>query len=183
MTTHPCPLSLDEYLRTSYQPDVDYVDGQLRERRLGTPEYSKLRNSIAAWFWHRRIRWGLHPVTEQRIQVSPGRIRICDVAVLHCHSPREGVLQTGPLVCINLLPPDESLGSETEVLAELRSMGARNVWLIDPHRHAAYTFDAAGLHEADPTHVGAPGTPIHLDLTEPFAVVAPPAAMPHGATL
>lgn len=181
MTTHPFPLSLDEYLGTSYQPDVDYVDGQLRERRLGTPGYTKLRNAIAAWFWHRRIRWGLHPVTEQRIQVSPSRIRICDVAVLHCHTPREGVLQTGPLLSINLLPPEESLNSETEILAELYGMGARNVWLIDPHRHAAHTFDATGLHGASPTHISVPGTPIHLDLTEPFAAISPVAAMPHSA--
>lgn len=171
MTTHPYPLSLDEYLRTSYQPDVDFVDGQLRERGVGAPEYTKLRNAVAAWFWHRRIRWGLHPVTEQRIQVSPSRIRICDVAVLHCHSPREGVLQTGPLLCISLLPPDQSLDGETEVLAEFRGMGARNVWLIDPHRLAAYTFDSSGLHEAETTNLVALGTPIHIDLTEPFAAI------------
>lgn len=175
MSTHPSSISLDEYLRTSYQPDVDYVDGELRERKLGTPEYARVRNAIAAWFWHRRIRWGLHPVTEQRIQVSPTRIRICDVAVLHCHSPREGFLQTGPLVCINLLSSEESVDAQKQILAEFRDMGSRNVWLVDPHRQTAYTFDAEGLHEADASHVEAPGTPIHLDLREACAAISPPA--------
>ncbi len=47
-------------------------------------------------------------------------------------------------------------------------MGVTNIWLIDPLRRAAFTFDATGLHEADPTRLTVPGTPIHLDLTEAF---------------
>jgi hypothetical protein len=35
--TQPVPalLSLEEYLRTSYHPDCDFVDGHLEERNLG----------------------------------------------------------------------------------------------------------------------------------------------------
>ena len=36
---------------------------------------------------------------------------------------------------------------------------------------AAFTFDASGLHEADPTSLTVPNTPIHLDLTEAFAAI------------
>jgi hypothetical protein len=50
-------------------------------------------------------------------------------------------------------------------------MGVQNVWLVDPIRRAAFTFDANGLHEADPTRLTVPGTPIHLDLTEAFAAI------------
>ena len=28
-------LSIDEYLHTSYKPDVDFVDGEIEERNLG----------------------------------------------------------------------------------------------------------------------------------------------------
>jgi hypothetical protein len=48
-------------------------------------------------------------------------------------------------------------------------MGVANLWLIDPMRRVAHTFDAAGLHEADTTRLTVPNTPIHLDLTEFFA--------------
>lgn len=32
MATAPALLSIDEYLRTSYKPDVDYVDGDIEGR-------------------------------------------------------------------------------------------------------------------------------------------------------
>lgn len=42
-------------------------------------------------------------------------------------------------------------------------------YLHDPLRRAAFTFDAAGLHEADPANLTVPGTSIRVDLTEAFA--------------
>ena len=50
-------------------------------------------------------------------------------------------------------------------------MGVENIWLIDPIRRSARTFDAYGLHHADPTNLTVPGTAIKLDLTEPFAAL------------
>jgi hypothetical protein len=50
-------------------------------------------------------------------------------------------------------------------------MGVENIWLIDPIRRSAFTFDAAGLHEADPINLTVPNTPIRLDLTEAFAAI------------
>jgi hypothetical protein len=31
----PLPISVSEYLHTSYRPDCDYVDGVVEERNLG----------------------------------------------------------------------------------------------------------------------------------------------------
>ncbi len=45
------------------------------------------------------------------------------------------------------------------------------MWLIDPLRRAAWTFNATGLHEAEVTSLTAAGTPIRLDLTEAFAAI------------
>jgi len=47
-------------------------------------------------------------------------------------------------------------------------MGVPNLWLIDPIRRIAYTFDATGLHIADTTSLTVSNTPIHLDLTSFF---------------
>ncbi len=35
MATTPALLSSDEYLHTSYSPDVDFIDGDREERDLG----------------------------------------------------------------------------------------------------------------------------------------------------
>ncbi len=40
------PISVDEYLRTSYSPDVEYVDGALVELNVGDPLYSLVQSNI-----------------------------------------------------------------------------------------------------------------------------------------
>jgi Uma2 family endonuclease len=169
MATTPMLLSLDEYLRTRYEPDADYVDGEIEERNLGEFEHATFQSAIAGWFWPRRQEWAIQVVTEQRIRVSPTRVRIADIAILRTEAPREKV--TPPLICIEILSPEDRMSRAKVVLGDYVAMGVENVWLIDPLRHAAFTFDAAGLHDADPSRLGVAGTEIWLDLTEAFAAI------------
>ena len=171
MATTPLLVSLAEYLRTSYKPDVDFIDGELEERNLGEFEHSTFQIAVGSWFWVRRHEWSIHPVTEQRIRVSPSRVRICDVAVLRAHAPREKVTATAPLICIEVLSPEDRLSRAKLVLNDYLAMGVENIWLIDPLRRSAFTFDRDGLHDADPTNITVSGTQIHLDLTEAFIAV------------
>ena len=152
MATAPVLLSIEEYLRTSYHPDADYVDGEIVERILGEYEHGKIQGLIFHIFTLHAKEWGTDPVVEQRI-------------------PREPVTITPPLICIEVLSPEDRLSRAKLVLADYLAMGVENIWLIDPIRRSAFTFDAVGLHEADPTNLTVPNTPIHLDLTEAFAAI------------
>ena len=171
MSTAPVLLSLDEYLRTSFKPDVDFVDGEIRERNLGEFEHATFQSAIAGWFWPRRSEWQLHPVVEQRIRVSEDRVRICDIAVLRADAPHEKVTTTPPLLCIEILSPEDRLSRAKLVLADYLAMGVEHIWLIDPLRRAAFTFDGSGLREADVTRLSISGSAIYLDLTEAFAAI------------
>jgi Uma2 family endonuclease len=73
------------------------------------------------------------------------------------------------MICIEILSPEDRLSRAEIVLADYRAMGVPNIWLIDPIRRVAYTFDAKGLQPADATRLTVPGTAIHLDLTAFFA--------------
>ncbi|RXH57399.1 hypothetical protein [Granulicella sibirica] len=42
-STESRPLTVEEYLRTSYRPDCDFVDGVIEERNLGEYEHSRLQ--------------------------------------------------------------------------------------------------------------------------------------------
>jgi len=46
----PLILSLDEYLQTSYRPDCDYLDAEVKERNLGEFKHSAVQTAFAAWF-------------------------------------------------------------------------------------------------------------------------------------
>jgi Uma2 family endonuclease len=169
MATTPALLSIDEYLRTTYKPDVDFVDGEIEERNVGTYDHAKIQLLIASLFVINDELWQTDAVVEQRIRVSATRVRICDVAILRADAPYEPVTATPPLICIEILSPEDRLACAQVVLGDYLAMGVPNLWLIDPVRRIAYTFDATGLHIADAASLTVPNTPIHLDLTAFFA--------------
>ncbi len=171
MATTPALLTIDEYLHTSYRPDVDFVDGEIEERNLGEHDHGRLQYKLASFFDTKEKLWGIHGVIEQRMRVSASRVRICDLALLRADAPREKVTETPPLICIEVLSPEDRLPRVQKVLADYLAMGVCNIWLIDPIRRSAHTFDADGLHHADPTNLTVSGTDIQLDLTEPFAAL------------
>lgn len=168
MATAPPLLSIERYLHTSYKPDVHFVDGEIEERNVGEFEHAKIQTLIAVIFNNNEKAWKTNTIVEQRIRINSDRVRICDVAVLRADAPRESVPQTPPLICIEILSPEDRLSRAELVLQDYLNMGVTNIWLVDPLRRSAYTFNSTGLHIADPTNLTVPGTPIHLDLTEPF---------------
>ncbi len=174
MATTPALLPIDVYLHTSYHPDVDFIDGEIEERNLGEFEHARLQTLLASLFVTHEKLWRIQTVVEQRIRVTPTRVRICDLAILHADAPREPVTETPPLLCIEILSPldsEDRLSRAQLVLADYLTMGVPNLWLIDPLRRSAHTFNHQGLHHADPTRLTIPNTPITLDLTEPFAAL------------
>jgi Uma2 family endonuclease len=169
MATSPTLISIEEYLHTSYHPDADFVDGEIEERHLGEYEHAKLQGILSALFFSNEDTWQVDTVVEQRIRVNSSRVRVCDVAVLRAETPHEPVTATPPLICIEILSPEDRLARAKLVLADYFAMGVPNIWLIDPLRRVAYTFGPAGLQEADLTNLTVPGTPIRIDLTAAFA--------------
>jgi len=105
MATTPTLLSIEEYLRTSYKPDVDFVDGEIEERNMGEFQHARIQNLIAFFLTLNEKSWSTQTIVEQRIRVAARRVRICDVAVLRADAPREQVTTTPPLICIEILSP------------------------------------------------------------------------------
>jgi Uma2 family endonuclease len=164
-------LSIEEYLRTSYHPDADYVDGEIEERNLGEYEHARLQFILAAIFARQERDWNTRGVIEQRILVAPDRIRICDICLIDRDSPRERVLHTPPVLCVEILSPEDRLPRARAVLADYFSMGVSNIWLLDPIRQMAYIYDANGLQVLNGDRLSIANSPIQLDLTEAFAAI------------
>src|ERR1700722_17541010 len=77
-------VPVEEYLRTSYRPDCDYVDGEVLERNVGEHDHSDLQTELAYYFRARRKQWRLHAVVEQRVQIKAEPVS--DFRCLHCES-------------------------------------------------------------------------------------------------
>src|SRR5580658_3376549 len=101
-------VTIEEYLSTSYRPDCDYVDGEVKERNLGTKDHSKLQDEVLGWFRDRRRELRVRAFPEQRVRVAPRRFRIPDVCVFPLPEPDQQVFTQPPYICIEILSPDDS---------------------------------------------------------------------------
>ncbi len=160
-------LTLEQYRRVFFRPDAHFVDGQIIPRTLGDRTHSEAVGAVIGGLCSAALRCCI----SLRLQTSPTRIRVCDIAVLSPSAPAEPVPTIAPLLCIEVITTGQTPEDEIPTLDDYVSMGVQNIWLIDPLRRAALTYHGAGLHEADPSRLTVAGTPIHLDLTEAFAAL------------
>src|SRR5580692_3211763 len=116
-------VSLEEYLHTSYRPDCDYVDGEVQERNVGEFEHSVTQTQIGHYLLTRYPRLRRRVLTEQRVQVKSTRFRIPDVCVLAEDAPREKITRTPPILCIEILSPEDRMAPVTKRLNDYFQMG------------------------------------------------------------
>jgi Uma2 family endonuclease len=162
-------ISIEEYLSTTYRPDCDYVDGEVRERNVGGFDHGRLQARLAMWFGNHERDWRILVTVEQRVRVVPGRYRIPDVCVIDWDQPIEQVFTAPPLICIEVLSKDDSLRSIRERVDEYLAFGVPNVWIIDPVLRKAYVCTPSGFQEPESGTLQAAGSPIHVPLAGIFA--------------
>lgn len=169
MATSSSLLSIEEYLQTTYRPDVHFVNGEIEERSVGEYSHNQIQGLIYFLFTLNQNAWGVDAVIEQRMRIASSLVRVCDVAVLRLDMPHEEVTSFPPLICIEILSPADRLNRASEVLGDYLAMGVPNIWAIDPIRRLAYTFDSKGLHLVESAELSVRETAIRLDLTTLFA--------------
>jgi len=155
-------ISVNEYLHTSYDPDCDYVDGVIEERNLGEYNHARLQLLIGAYLL-RQVSSGLRVVVEQRIRTAPTRFRVPDVVVID-GKPDQQVLSIPPLLCIEILSPEDRLTRIQTRADEYLAMGVPEVWIIDPESLRTYICDSSGLHEVRDRMLVTKDSRVRLDL-------------------
>lgn len=139
-------ISVEEYLHTVYQPDVDYVDGHLEERNVGEMDHGDAQVSCASYV--RAKCKGYWAVVEVRVQVRADRFRIPDVAIVKGNKPRTRVFENPPLVAVEILSPDDRMSSMQQRIGDYLEFGVPYVWVIDPETRRGYVYTSEGSKEA-----------------------------------
>ncbi len=160
-------ISLEEYLRTSFHPDCDFVDGEVQERNLGEFDHAAVQMFLGNWFFQRRQEWQLHVLPEMRIRVSSSRVRIADLCLMAKSQPVEQVLTQPPLAAIEILSPEDRISRYSERLSDYRRMGIANVWVIDPGNQVGYDCSTAAWLPVEEFRVA--GSPIFFPLKDLWA--------------
>lgn len=162
-------IPVEEYLRTAYSPDCDYIDGEVQERNLGERDHSSLQGEILHYFLSKRRQWKTHAFVEQRVQVSPTRFRIPDVCVMLGEKPRDQIFQTPPFICIEVLSPEDRWPRMHERINDYLKFGVPYVWVIDPVERGAWAFSKEGQEEVAGGVLRTANPALELPLSEIFA--------------
>ena len=131
-------ISVAEYLSTSYRPDCDYLEGEVVERNLGEQGHGWLQALILTWLMVRRTELGIRPLPETRLQIRSDRFRIPDVMVLRAGDPNDGIVRVAPLLCIEILSPEDRMSRIMVRLEDYFSIGVPVCWILDPETKAAW---------------------------------------------
>jgi Uma2 family endonuclease len=158
-----------EYLRTSWSPDREFVDGRIEERNLGEKEHSIIQGYLTFLFNLKRQEWEVRVFPELRTQTQARRFRVPDVLVVRSGENFERYVTQHPLIAIEILSPEDSLRAMQEKAAEYRQFGTEHIWIIDPEPRIAYRYEDGNLEEIHSAELTVPGTPIRVVLSEMFA--------------
>lgn len=137
----------NEYLRTSYRPDCDYVDGFVLERNLGTHPHGRLQTLVAGLLLQREQQWQIHAVVEVRLKIRPRKYRAPDVVILPAAS-YPAVIEQPPLLCIEIVSPDDKLAELVIRAGDYLAMGVPVTWILDPETKRAFIYSDQGAVES-----------------------------------
>jgi Uma2 family endonuclease len=161
-------LTVREYLASSFEFDCDYVDGRLEERFLGEYDHAKLQSLFDRWFSAHEEEWAIDVLVELRVQVAPTRFRVPDLCILRREAPTDQIVRTAPLICIEILSPEDTLSRLEVKVEDYLRMGVGHVWVVNPASRVGWECSTRGWNHPADRRFSVPGTDIYVSLEEIF---------------
>ena len=159
-------VSVEEYLNTSYEPDVEYVDGVLMERNVGGWLHSLIQSNVL--FALRRKFPHLKVVPELRSSVTDTRYRLPDICALLA-APKTKYLVDAAYLVVEVLSEDDVMSKVIEKLKEYDRKGVANIWVIDPRMQTVSVYRRPTLYEVEGDRVATYDENVWLTREEIFA--------------
>src|SRR6266481_6299019 len=134
-------MGVDEYLRTSFDgPDCEYLDGEVVERNMGEMPHSDVQYTLGRLLWPFRLRHGIRILPEIRIQISPTRFRVADIAVWRSGHIGDRIPTVPPFLAIEVVSPEDRIIRMQPKITEYLAIGVEWIWLIDPIEKSAICY-------------------------------------------
>jgi len=145
-------VTVEEYLRSSFEPDAEYVDGEIEERAVGENDHSAWQNAICYWFEQQAKAGQIRVRPELRIQVAPTCFLVPDVT----HPP---------VAVFEILSPADTLRRVMAKCGRYEQMGIRTILVIDPDG-PKYRYAAGRLEPLEARAFDISGSLCRFDLDE-----------------
>ncbi|MBV9401192.1 MAG: Uma2 family endonuclease [Bryobacterales bacterium] len=156
-------VSVEEYLRRTGKPNCEYIDGVLYPKPMATTLHALTQVTICPLMRSQ----GVYPLSELTLRVRSEKFLVPDVAVareIELPYPARPVL-----LCIEILFPEDRLGSTFAKCEDYHNWGVPYCWVIDPEKRTAWEYHKGG----EPVHIDRGGAlntgELVLRLNELFA--------------
>ena len=137
-TTSMVPVEL--YLQSTYEPDAEYVDGEIEERPMGEYDHATWQRALQKWFLSHEDDWNIRVLAELRVQVSATRYRVPDVTILDHTLPVEQIITHPPIAVFEILSPEDRMPRVIQKLSDYAGMGIRTIIVVDPGADEVWTY-------------------------------------------
>ena len=164
-------IPVSEYLRTSYSPDCDYVDGEVQERNMGETDHGELQGQLLELLRTPANKAYFRTIPEVRVQVAPTRFRVPDICLRRVSAPKEQIVRTPPLLCIEVLSPEDRMSRMREKVRDYLDMGVREVWVVDAEARSIMVYAGTTMVEQTTGELKVPETPVILVIADIFKVL------------
>ena len=158
-------ISVEEYLRTSYSPDREYVDGELVEIHVGEKHHCQVQSNVV--FVLRTKYKGIRVYPELRSRVTATRFRLPDVCVT-LQPPSGEVLEEPPFIAIEIISSEDRVTRLVEKLKEYAARGTRHIWVFDPRLRQMFVFRDDALIEVKGDTISTDDPRLELTRAEVF---------------
>ncbi|MCI0418915.1 MAG: Uma2 family endonuclease [Acidobacteria bacterium] len=136
-------ISVEEYLRTSFEDaDCEYLDGEIVERNMGELPHSVIQGRLLLLLSELGSQGSLQVIPEIRIQITPTRYRVADIAVWRPGPIGSRIPTVSPFLAIEILSPEDRMVRMQPKIQEYLGIGVEWVWLIDPFERKALSYSS-----------------------------------------
>lgn len=164
-------VSVAEYLTSVYEPDCDYVDGEVVDRNVGEQDHSITQFLIGNALARAAQQVPIKIRPELRMRISPTRYRVPDLLVMRKTQHFERVLTSPPFLCIEIVSPEDRISRTTEKVKEYLKFGVEYVWVIDPQTQTAWQY-TSGKTEVARDFLTTTNPDLSISLSELFTDMA-----------
>lgn len=143
------PVELYLHSACDYEPDAEYVDGEIELRPMGEYDHTNWQTAILQWFLAHTGEWNIRVRPEQRVQVNPTRFRVPDVVVFDRNHPVEQILTRPPIAVFEVLSPEDRMSRMMVKLGDYAKMGIPTIRVVDPDTQTFYRYENGKLEPVD----------------------------------
>ncbi len=123
------PVSVEEYLRTSYEPKCEYVDGVLFPKPMPTWEHAFLQVWVASLIM--RLFPGFAAGAEVHSKLRETEYRLPDISGDY-REKAIGYAQQPIYLAVEILSPEERIGKTLAKCELYHDWGVPYCWVLDP---------------------------------------------------